>query len=46
VFDADSLRFARDPFDALICASARDLGLPLITRDAAIRQSAAVKVMW
>jgi PIN domain nuclease of toxin-antitoxin system len=46
VFDADSLRFTRDPFDALICASARDLGLPLITRDAAIRQSAAVKVMW
>jgi len=36
VFDADELRFTRDPFDALICAAARDLGLPLVTRDAAI----------
>ncbi len=33
VFDADDLRFTRDPFDALIVAAARDLGLPLITRD-------------
>lgn len=46
VFDADELRFTRDPFDALICAAARDLNLPLITRDAAIRESGAVKIVW
>jgi len=46
VFDADELRFTRDPFDALIVAAARDLSLPLITRDAAIAGSAAVKVIW
>lgn len=40
------LRFTRDPFDALIVASARDLGLPLVTRDAAIRESGAVRVIW
>jgi PIN domain nuclease of toxin-antitoxin system len=43
---ADELRFTRDPFDALIVASARDLNLPLITRDAQIRESGAVKVLW
>ena len=36
---ADELRFTRDPFDALIVAAAKDLSLPLITRDAAIRES-------
>ena len=46
VVDADDLRFTRDPFDALICAAARDLSLPLITRDAAIRESGAVSVIW
>ena len=46
VFDADSLRFTRDPFDALICAAARDLSLPLITRDAAIAGSGAVRTIW
>ena len=46
VFAADTLTFTRDPFDALICASARTLGLPLITRDADIRASGAVKVIW
>ena len=46
VFDADELRFTRDPFDALICAASRDLGLPLLTRDAAIRASGAVRVLW
>jgi PIN domain nuclease of toxin-antitoxin system len=46
VFDADELRFTRDPFDGLICAAARDLGLPLLTRDAAIRGSGAVSVLW
>jgi PIN domain nuclease of toxin-antitoxin system len=46
VFDADELPFTRDPFDALICAAARELSLPLITRDAAIRESGAVAVLW
>ena len=46
VFDADELRFTRDPFDALITAAARDLTLPLITRDAAIRASGAVTTVW
>ena len=43
---ADELRFTRDPFDALIVAVARDLQLPLITRDGQIRQSGSVKVLW
>jgi PIN domain nuclease of toxin-antitoxin system len=46
VFVADELRFTRDPFDALICASAQTIGLPLITRDAQIRGSGTVKVIW
>ena len=43
---ADELRFTRDPFDALIVSVARDLKLPLVSRDAAIRESGAVKVIW
>ena len=46
IFIGDELRFSRDPFDTLICAAAQSLGLPLITRDAAIRRSGAVKVVW
>jgi PIN domain nuclease of toxin-antitoxin system len=46
VFVADALRFTRDPFDALICASAQTIGLPLITRNADIRGSGTVKVIW
>jgi len=46
VYLADELRFNRDPFDALICAAARSLELPLITRDGDIRGSGAVKVIW
>lgn len=46
VFVAEELRFTRDPFDALIVAAARTLSLPLLTRDAAIRQSGAVRVLW
>ncbi|MEO8071184.1 MAG: type II toxin-antitoxin system VapC family toxin [Acidobacteriota bacterium] len=46
IFDADDLRFTRDPFDALIVAAARDLGLPLITRDVAIRESGSVSTIW
>jgi PIN domain nuclease of toxin-antitoxin system len=46
VFIADELRFTRDPFDALICAAARSMELPLITNDALIRGSGAVKIVW
>jgi PIN domain nuclease of toxin-antitoxin system len=46
IFDADALRINRDPFDALICAAARDLGLPLLTRDADIGKSRAVQLIW
>ena len=42
----EELRINRDPFDALICAVAVDLQLPLITRDAAIRDSGRVRVIW
>jgi PIN domain nuclease of toxin-antitoxin system len=35
-----------DPFDALICAAALSLELPLITRDAVIARSRLVKVIW
>lgn len=43
---ADDLRFTRDPFDALITAVAMDLRLPLITRDAMIREAGVVKILW
>lgn len=43
---AEETRVNRDPFDALICAAARDLELPLVTRDADIRGSGAVRVIW
>jgi PIN domain nuclease of toxin-antitoxin system len=46
VFTADELRFSRDPFDTLICAAARTLDLPLVTRDAQIRRSGVVPVIW
>ncbi len=46
VYQADDLRFTRDPFDALIVAAARTLALPLLTRDADIRASGAVRVIW
>jgi hypothetical protein len=42
----EELRFNRDPFDALVCAAARDLELPLITRDGEIRGSGAGRVIW
>jgi PIN domain nuclease of toxin-antitoxin system len=43
---ADELRFTRDPFDALIVAAAHTTGVPLVTRDGAIRESGAVRVIW
>lgn len=46
VFLADELRFTRDPFDALIVAAANTVGMPLLTRDGAIRESGTVRVIW
>jgi PIN domain nuclease of toxin-antitoxin system len=46
ILDADDLAINRDPFDALICAAARDLALPLMTRDTDIGASGAVRVIW
>ena len=43
---AEEPRVNRDPFDGLICAAARDLELPLITRDVEIRASGLVKIIW
>jgi PIN domain nuclease of toxin-antitoxin system len=46
ILDADELRINRDPFDALICAAARELSLPLLTRDADIEACGAVRTLW
>jgi PIN domain nuclease of toxin-antitoxin system len=46
VFEADELRFNRDPFDALIVAAARALELPLLTRDSDIIESKAITAIW
>jgi len=46
VLAAEEVRVNRHPFDALICAAARDLELPLLTRDGDIRSSGAVRVIW
>ncbi len=45
-FDGEELRFTRDHFDILVVAAARDLDLPLITRDAAIVESGLVRTIW
>ena len=46
IYDADGLRPNRDPFDGLICAAARSLDLPLLTRDTLIEASGMVRVVW
>jgi PIN domain nuclease of toxin-antitoxin system len=43
---ADESRPNEDPFDALICAAALELGVPLITRDGLIRDWGSVRTMW
>ena len=43
---ADERRPNDDPFDALICAAAHQLGLPLLTRDVEIRDSRFVRTVW
>lgn len=46
VYLADEMRPNSDPFDALICAAARQLDLPLLTRDGDIEASGLVSVGW
>ena len=46
IFAADTLRFNRAPFDALIVAAAQEMALPLITREAEIVASASVRTVW
>jgi len=46
VYAADALRFNRDPFDALIVATAQTIDLPLVTRDDEIRRAGMVAVIW
>lgn len=45
VYVADEVRPNNDPFDALICAAARALELPLLTKDTAIEES-GLEVVW
>lgn len=46
IYLADQARPNEDPFDALVCAAARSLDLPLVTRDADIQASGLVTVVW
>ena len=46
VYLASDARPNDDPFDALVCAAARRLSLPLLTRDADIADSGLVRVIW
>lgn len=46
VYVADELRFTRDPFDALVVTAALALDLPLVTRDATIREAGVARVVW
>jgi PIN domain nuclease of toxin-antitoxin system len=45
--EAMDLKLAQaDPFDRVIVATARRHGVPLLTRDAAIRESGLVETFW
>jgi PIN domain nuclease of toxin-antitoxin system len=46
VASAEHQRPNEDPFDALICAAACGMGLPLITRDAQILDANWVESIW
>jgi PIN domain nuclease of toxin-antitoxin system len=46
IYLADEQRPNADPFDALICAAARSLDLPLLTRDDDIAASGLVSIVW
>jgi len=43
---ADEARPNDDPFDALVCAAAATLGLPLVTRDRAIQDWGRIRTVW
>lgn len=46
VYLADEARPNDDPFDALICAAARSLDLPLLSHDGDIIDSGLVRILW
>ena len=46
IYIADRERPNEDPFDALVCAAARVLDVPLVTRDGDIQDSRLVKILW
>ena len=46
VYLADAVQPNNDPFDALICAAARSLSIPLISRDSEIQDSGLVQILW
>jgi predicted nucleic acid-binding protein len=46
VYLANEARPNNDPFDGLICAAARRLDVPLITRDTTIAEWGKVRVVW
>lgn len=46
IYAADEMRPNDDPFDALICAAARHLDLPLLTKDGDIQDAGLVSVVW
>jgi PIN domain nuclease of toxin-antitoxin system len=46
IYLADERRPNADPFDALICAAASHMDLPLLTRDSDIAASGLVSVVW
>jgi PIN domain nuclease of toxin-antitoxin system len=43
---ADEARPNDDPFDGLICAAARSLGIPLLTRDREIQDWGVARFVW
>jgi PIN domain nuclease of toxin-antitoxin system len=46
VYVADEVRPNDDPFDALICAAALHLALPLLSRDRDLEAAGVVRVIW
>ncbi len=46
VYLANEAKPNNDPFDSLICAAARRLEVPLITRDAAIVRWGRIETVW
>jgi PIN domain nuclease of toxin-antitoxin system len=46
ILESTGQALVRDPVDKLILATARHLGLPLITRDARIVESGLVEIAW